>query len=388
MPVQLLRRRVRNCMPNTVANAPVDFDLHGFVGVRLLDATPADVSAVRRQLGPLESPLTREPEIVCRFVDRLRVRGPLHYIGLDEAAFTDDAYLILRSRHKARARVQIPMAAIGSRCEIVCERGVPAVPLLIAIINLTALAQGYAPIHASAFAYEGVGVLVAGWAKGGKTEALLGFMANGATYIGDEWVYLSPDGSEMYGIPEPMKVWASHLAAMPRYREALSRAARLRLQALETGAQLVSTSAGVARNSVLGRLLRRAEPVLDRQAYVHLPPDDLFGRERCELRGPLDVVILAGSADHRSVEVQPADANEIARRMTFSVQHERLDLIGHYQRFRFAFPERNNPILDESEGRQRTLLAAALNGKRALTLTHPYPAPIQEMYETLRPCLR
>ena len=375
-------------MPDTVANTSVDFDLHGFVGVRLLDATPADIAAVRRQLGPLESPLTREPEIVCRFVDRLRVHGRLHYIGLDEAAFTDDAYLILRSKHKARARVQIPMAAIGSRCEIICERGVPAVPLLIAIINLTALAQGYAPLHASAFAFEGIGVLVAGWAKGGKTEALLGFMANGATYIGDEWVYLSPDGSAMYGVPEPMKVWASHLSAMPRYRSAVSRTERLRLQALAAGARLVSTSTGVVSNGTLGRVLRRAQPVIDRQAYVHLRPDDLFGRERCVLRGPLDVVVLAVSADHPRVEVQPADADEIARRMTFSVQHERLDLIGHYQRFRFAFPEGSNPNLDEAEGRQRTLLAAALNGKRALTLSHPYPAPIPEMYETLRPCLQ
>ncbi len=43
--------------------AQVDFDLHGFVGVRLLEPLPRDVAAVARQLGPLQSPLSRTPDI-------------------------------------------------------------------------------------------------------------------------------------------------------------------------------------------------------------------------------------------------------------------------------------------------------------------------------------
>ena len=38
-----------------------------------------------------------------RFVDRLDLRGPLRLIGLDDAAYTDDAFLVLRSKHKAQA---------------------------------------------------------------------------------------------------------------------------------------------------------------------------------------------------------------------------------------------------------------------------------------------
>ena len=36
--------------------------------------------------------------------------------------------------------------------------GLPAVPLLIPIVNLTALANGALPMHASAFTHDGVGV--------------------------------------------------------------------------------------------------------------------------------------------------------------------------------------------------------------------------------------
>ena len=46
-----------------------DFDLHGIVGIRLIDPAHADVDAVRRQLGPIDVPLGRAPDIVVRFVD-------------------------------------------------------------------------------------------------------------------------------------------------------------------------------------------------------------------------------------------------------------------------------------------------------------------------------
>ena len=38
---------------------PIDYDLHGLAGVRLLNATPGDAAVVTRQLGPIQAPLTR-----------------------------------------------------------------------------------------------------------------------------------------------------------------------------------------------------------------------------------------------------------------------------------------------------------------------------------------
>ena len=110
------------------------------------------------------------------------------------------------------------------------ERGLQAVPLLIPIVNFAALSKGVIPLHASAFAYNDVGILVTGWAKGGKTETLLAFTSKGAEYIGDEWVYLSKDGRYMYGIPEPIRVWDWHLRYLPEYRSLLKGSDRARLR--------------------------------------------------------------------------------------------------------------------------------------------------------------
>ena len=184
----------------------MDYDLQGWVGVRLLNATPAEVAVVDRQLGPIRGTLDRPPDLTLRFVERLDTPG-LRYLGQEEAAFTDEAFLLLRTKYGTRARVQIPFEQVGGPCEIVCERGVRSIPLLIPLLNLTALGKGLLPLHAAAFRYRGQGVLVTGWSKGGKTEALLAFIARGAEYIGDEWVYVSSDGDRMFGIPEPIRLY-------------------------------------------------------------------------------------------------------------------------------------------------------------------------------------
>ena len=193
-----------------------DFDLHGIVGIRLNNATPGDVAAVRKQLGPIQAPLSRSPDIVICFEDKFSTTSSIRYLGMDDAGFTDDEFLVFRGKHQSRIKVKIPFQKIGNQqCEIICESGLPAVPLLVAIINLTAISRGALPLHASAFNYEGRGILATGWSKGGKTEMLLTYAAKGAEYIGDEWVYLSGDGQYMYGIPEPIRVWNWHLQQMP-----------------------------------------------------------------------------------------------------------------------------------------------------------------------------
>ena len=371
-------------MKGAPADGPVaprtDFDLHGLVGVRLLNASASDAAAVARQLGPLPSTLDREPDIVIRFVDRLALSSRVRYLGVDEAGFTDDAFLVLRSRHKAPARVQIPFAAIGKSCEIVCESGLPAVPFLIPVVNLTVLARGAIPLHASAFTHNGTGVLITGWSKGGKTETLLAFMARGARYIGDEWVYVSGDGRRMFGIPEPVRVWNWHLEYVPQYRRLVGLGDRLRLRAIEL-ARLLS------RGVPSGTLVRRVTAILKRQAYVDMHPESLCGGRLGTLAGDLDKVFFAVSHDTPDVLVQAVDPQEVARRMVFSLQHERLDFLSYYLKFRFAFPSAANELIERAEVLEREGLARALAGKDTFCLAHPYPVSLDALFEAVSPLL-
>src|SRR4029078_985479 len=108
-------------------------------------------------------------------------------MGAREVGWPDDSFFVLKSK-KPPVVLRIPMQDVGGRSEILAEHGVPAVPFLIAILNLTALRNGALPLHAAEFELDGVGTLVTGWSKGGKTELLMAAARAGARYIGDEWV--------------------------------------------------------------------------------------------------------------------------------------------------------------------------------------------------------
>lgn len=351
------------------------------VGIRLVDASPADAAAVGAQLGPLESPLERDPDIVIRFVDRLVTTSPVLYLGLDDAGFTDDAFLLLRSKHKSRARVQIPLAQVGERCEIVCERGVPAVPLLIPIVNLTALAKGIVPLHASAFVYQGTGVVVTGWTKGGKTEALLAFMARGARYVADEWVYLL-DRDRVGGIPEPIRLWDWQLRQLEEHRAALASRDRRRLRALTA---FTKGASALRKLGLRSGALDRAVHLGARQMHADVSPAQLFSQDAVALSGPFDRLFFVSSHERDEIDVRPVDAAEVARRMVFSLQHERLDLREAYLKFRFAFPDKENPLIERAEQLQRDGLTRLLAGKPAFAVDHPYPLSLAALYDAMSP---
>ena len=354
----------------------VDFDLHGIVGIRVLDARPGDVATLTRQLGPIAAPLAGEPDITVRFVDELPEPGRLTYAGLDTAA-AGDRFYVLRGKEGRAARTLLPVADVGGRCDIVCERGGGHVPHLLAVINMTALAKGVLPLHASAFTYRGAGVLVTGWAKGGKTETLLAFAARGAHYVGDEWVYLTPDGG-MHGVPEPIRLWHWHLDQLPELRAGLPAGTRARLGLLPSAASS-ATALGDRLRGTPGSVLRRAAPLLQRQAHVQVPPAQLFGAGAVALHGRLDHVVLVASHDRDDVTIEPIAGSDVADRMLASLEDERGPFLQLYRQFRFLFPGAEAPVVAAAAETERRLLHQLIGERPAHLLRHPYPVRLDSL---------
>jgi hypothetical protein len=363
----------------------VDFDLHGLVSIRLLNASPKDVAIVRKQLGPIESRLAKEPDITVRFTDRLELNGEIRYLNLDNA-YTDDEFLVLRGKHKSRVRVQIPFDQIGGPCEIVCERPIPAVPLLLSIINVTALSKGVLPLHASGFIYNNTGVLTTGWSKGGKTETLLAFMDRGAKYVGDEWIYLSGDDPTMHGIPEPIRIWDWQFGELPQFRAHVSRIDRLRMRLLKAATRSMEwASMDQSPRGFSGRAMCKFTYVLNQQRYVQIHPQKLFGKKEYVQQAKPEKIFFVASHESADVTVRPIEPEEIAERMVFSLEEERSDLLACYRRYRFAFPNRVNPLLEKTEEIQRQQLLNILKNKETYALYHPYPVSIPALFDAMCP---
>jgi hypothetical protein len=369
---------------------PIDYDLHGLVGVRLLGASAGNAAAVDRQLGPIRAPLSRPPDITVRFVDRLPTREPLYLLGVGDAAFSDDAFLLLHGRPGTAARVQIPLERVGRPCEIVCERDVASVPFLLSIINFTALAKGVLPLHASAFIHDGVGVVATGWSRGGKTSLLLAFTARGASYVGDDWVYVADRGAKVYGLPTPVTISNSQLRQSSAVVAAVGWKTRMRLRAAALLADTLrrTASTGVAKRTGWSRLVRRALPMLRGQCSVAVPPDKLFGPGHSERSCRLDKLVFVINHDRPDVIVERASPREVAQRMAFSLREERMAFLSCYHKFRFAFPRRRNRIVEQAEETELALLLDCLAGKEAYAVSHPYPAEIGPLSDALLPLMQ
>jgi hypothetical protein len=349
-----------------------DFDLHGLVGIRLIDAGPIEIATVRRQLGPLDHPLEREPDITIRFVDKVTA-GPVTLVGLGVTGYNDDGFFVSRATGSTARRARVPFDQVGHGPEIVCERGLPLVPHLLAIINLTALSKGVLPLHASAFTLDGTGVLVTGWAKAGKTEALLACMQQGADYVGDEWVYLT-DSGDMYGLPEPIRLWSWHLRQVPAILAARPRRDRLRLSLWHRAAEAAKRAAHVPMPGA--DVVRKGAPAIARQAYLQIAPRDLFGTAAVTLHGSLDAVVLVMNSESPGMVVEPITGDEVARRMAASLADERAPFMEHYAHFRYAFPAASSDVVAQASAMEKALLSRLLDGRAAAKVSHPYPCDI------------
>ena len=358
-----------------MSTSTYDFDLHGVVRVRVLDATPADMGKVARQLGlPVGEPVGTA-DLTVRFTD-VATRRPLTYVGLGDTGFNRDGFFVLGGPDSTTGRTRIPFEDVGGSAEIICERTVTAVPHLLTLVNLVALTKDVLPLHASAFTLDGLPVLVTGWSKGGKTEALLSAMARGASYVGDEWVYLTPE-REMLGLPEPIRVWDWHLDQFPEL---------LRARPVRERARLATWRSAVAATRLAGRsrlpgagTAARVHPFAARQAYLQVPPQDLFGAHRVVLRAPLDATVLLLSHSSPEITTEIIDQSEVARRMAASLVEERARFLAHHRQFSYAFGDGPSPALDSAAASEVRLLAALFGHGQCAKVSHPSPCDIASL---------
>lgn len=375
--------------PQQAGSGCVDYDIHGLLGIRLINASLGDIEKVSGQIGLLPAPFSGEPGVVIHFVDALPIEVPLCHLGREDVGFTHDQFVLLRSRNLARARMQLAFETFGERTEVTCESGLPAIPLLRPLINMAMLARGIVPVHAAAFDHSGKGVMVTGWSHGSKTGTLLSFMADGAKFVGDEWIYLDADRDRMVGLPDHLEARPWYLRDLPPYRRHAGRKERLRVAVAERAARWLApmVHASERRNSLTCKIIRFAHHALMDQQSIDLRPRELFGREACALASGLDVVIVAISSDSPDISVKSAPVERVAMQMAASFIFEQAGLLSCYQKYLFAFPGRRNALLDQAEKVYCGHALRALEGKRAYTMLHPYPVSIHALRKAVRPLL-
>ncbi|MDH2443030.1 hypothetical protein QDR37_03625 [Amnibacterium sp. CER49] len=368
------------------ASQVVDWDVHGLVRVRAEGAPGGVLRHITEELrAPVPAP-AGEPDLRITFVDRLPEAGRLRLLGLGAAAYDDEHFYLVGA---GGARARIDLAAAGTATELVCERGLRHVPLLVPLLGLHLAQRDAVLLHAASFVHRGVGVLVAGWQKGGKSETLLPFMAHGAEFVADEWTIVGGSPATMAGIASTA-LWEWHLRQYPQYWSKLDAGQQRRIAAWRAAHRAYRAAPGTER--LPGPVRRRLQRLMTEggnpvQAAGQLDPAVVFdGRVRTD-RVPLQRVVLPVATLDRGVELVPDSGAAIAQRMVHSLDYERSALTTAYQQFRFAFPGRTNPLLERLPVDEQRILTAALQGVPAFELRHPYPVRLDALYEAAAPAL-
>lgn len=362
------------------------YDWHGVVGVRLIDWRRSDINEVEKQLGLERTRLDRPPDVTIRFVDRLPLMGELTYLASD-AAYAGDAF-VLTAGDDRRPVVRMPFASFGSSCEILAVRHVSRIPLLVPILNLTALQRGYLPVHASAFVHGGVGVLVTGGTRGGKTGTLLSFMSKGATFVGHDWVMLHQDGRAMYGLPLPMRMNGTYLSMLPEYRARLDLRTQRRVKMLSSLLRLGRWAfANASDTSLAARVRARLRASLAAGLTARVSPRQLFGAAAQLGAGAPDIVLFMRSRESEGVVAQPARPADLVRRLLPLLEFEWSEFDRYYKLFLAAFPNRRNELIEKRSRHLESGLLAALRGKPTYEVCYRSPVPMGELFRVVAPLM-
>jgi hypothetical protein len=71
--------------------------------------------------------------------------------------------------------------------------------------------------------------------------------------------------------------------------------------------------------------------------------------------------------------------------MAASLEYEREPIAAAHAQFRFAFPDRANPVFETAGERERALLDRVFAGKPAFAVDHPYPVDLGRLFEVMDP---
>ena len=358
-----------------------DLRLHQLVTVRVTGAAPAAVSRLSRLLpGRWSDTNGDRPELVLRQVDRLALGPGSGRIG--QVAFDGERLVLQRRQRDGARRVAVALDDVGSGCEIVAEGDLPDTELVVLLLRGAALGRQVLSLHGAVFEHGGAGVVATGWPGSGKTAALLDFMAHGARPVASEWSLVTPDGTGLRGLTHDLRLKPAHLDRLPpglgpRWARSLARRAGAHAAACRVTRTMPATAGG----GDAGRWTR----AVGRRAVVDVPWSAVASPATATTG--FDALFLLEDAEVDSVVVEPLDAATAVARLTRLLVADLDELTAAYGMFRYAFPHRSSPVLDQVEGRHRALLQRHLESRPTFLVRYRYPAPPGALFRAMSPVL-
>lgn len=182
------------------------YSIHDLIKIEIESPSEEIERFFEDQIGYFRFPLVEEANLCINFVDEIKPKGVLRYIG-EGAAYDDEAfYLIDRSGRKAN----LPMDRFGQKkIEVFAERKIYPMDLydyvVAPFLRYQLVLQKMVFLHASSVSFQNKGILIPGWSQTGKTGLLLRFLEDKGEYMGDDEGILAISG-RLYAYPRPLNL--------------------------------------------------------------------------------------------------------------------------------------------------------------------------------------
>ncbi len=369
----------------------IEYDIHGILGLRIVGASLPSARFLAREMDPLTpSMLTSDPAVSLITSSETMPDGARQYLGnagdFQECAFTSSDFWLRDGNEMLR----IPFDSIGNSCELRHTPGFSLRRVLSyarPILQVSLLANNAVAVHSAAAVHEGKGILFAGWAESGKTEAMLAFLHMGSSFVSDKWTILSGDGNTMHNFPTPVTVRQWVLDRLPGLSENLTTAEQWRARAGSIAAALL-VRARAKRG--LKAVANFVGPAVNSSSRVSVPPSQLFGHSKSfpvplSLSAPLRKIFFLVTGENREVSVRAAAPHDVAHRLVRCGEYERRGLLGLYTKFKYAIPDRASSVMDEVRERESAMLSRILESKEVFLVETAFPFDPMVVYAALKP---
>jgi hypothetical protein len=358
-----------------------DFNLFDIIRIRLVNPDQKHIDFITNLTGVQTSKCEEIPDIKITYRDKISANN-ITLIGLDAGFDETNFYVLVKNVDTSKAI--IPFDKIGEKCEIICEADLVNIPLLHEIILFSFLKKNWVAIHSSSFVFNGKGALILSWSNGGKTSTLLSFLKNGAEFVSDEWTIISEKGESLHRLPSELSIWEWYFKDIKNILPKINIQQKINFSLIHAILKINDLSKKFGFQDLeFFKIINRLGVRLKNNLRIHVRPKNLKNIKIASGKTKLDLVLFTVSSLDEDIKIQKILENDVIERMVQSNKQEYEDLFSHYAKFRFAFPDKRNVLIDNFEETHKKILASCFLGKDIYKVIHPYPVPIDKLYNIL-----
>ena len=328
---------------------------------------------------------TSGADITIRFVDSLGSHADLKIAPFAERWKDNFLYV---DKYDNKAIIPIDILPTHAPIVILAERNiVPALfyeTIIRMVIRYRLLQRNISFIHASGIAVNGQGIIFPAWGGTGKTNMVIQFLQDGASYLGDDLVLTSTDGT-LYAFPETISMFDYNFRTFPEYKQLLGikkRSLFFLKQAMEWIDDVAAKT--LAQDSLLRATIARMAILSKSFTTVSMSCSQLAPSCGVVSSIPLAKAVFLTKAEIAKPEVIIESPESLASRMAACLDFEHLFQMRLVDAFSFAFPEKKANPLRTAYLQEQTILKQAFSKAQIFHLRIPRNMESKELYAFTR----